>query len=142
MNTKLDKCLKRGLIKAFSRGPALTKKEIENAELDLEAAKISLKEKNYKWATIQSYYSMFHSARGLLYAKSYREKSHQCLIEAIRVFYVEEEKLGFWLIEALQQAKVLRENADYYGEFTEEKAKDLIDKAQEFLSKAREILLM
>lgn len=140
MNTKFDKCFKKGLIKNFSRGPALTKKEIKSAKLDLEAAGISLGQGNYKWAIIQSYYSMFHSARALLYAKSYREKSHQCLIEAIRAFYVDEKKIGFWLVEALQQAKALRENADYYGEYSEEKARELVGKAREFLDRAQEIV--
>jgi len=39
---------------------------------------------------------MFHSARALLCSNSLREKSHA------------------WLIEALQKAKRLREEADYY----------------------------
>jgi uncharacterized protein (UPF0332 family) len=140
MNTNFDKCLKNGLIREFSRGPALTEKELENAKLDLETAKVTLEQKNYKWATIQTYYSMFHSARALLYTKSYRERSHQCLLEAIRNFYVEEKKIGFWLVEALQEARILRENADYYGEFTKEKAEELVEKAGEFLNRARKIL--
>ena len=85
---------------------------------------------------------MFHSARALLYAKSYREKSHWCLIEAIRNFYVKEGKIGFWSIEALEKAKVLREEADYYGEFTEENAKELLNKGKEFFNKAKEILVI
>jgi uncharacterized protein (UPF0332 family) len=140
MNTNFDKCLKNGLIREFSRGPALIRKELKNAKLDLETAKATLEQKNYKWATIQTYYSMFHSARALLYTKSYRERSHQCLLEAIRNFYVEEKKIGFWLVEALQEARILRENADYYGEFTKEKAEELVEKAGEFLNRARKIL--
>lgn len=140
MNAKFEKCLKQGLIRQFSRGPALIKKELQNAKLDLNSAQESFDDKNYKWATIQTYYSMFHSARALLYAKSYREKSHWCLIEAIRNFYVVKGEIGFWLVEALQKAKTLREEADYYGEFTEEQAKELLDKAEEFLNKSKEIL--
>ncbi|MEI6846404.1 MAG: HEPN domain-containing protein [Candidatus Firestonebacteria bacterium] len=74
-------CLKRGKIKEFSRGKALVLKELASAESDLNIAKSTLKVKGYKWATIQSYYSMFHSARALLYSKDFREKSHYCLIE-------------------------------------------------------------
>lgn len=82
---------------------------------------------------------MFHSARALLYAKSYREKSHQCLIEAIRAIYLKKGLLDYTLVEALQKAKILREEADYYGEFTKENAEYLVNKAEEFLEKTREI---
>ena len=140
MNTKFENCLKRKSIRKFSRGPSLIKKEIENAELDINSAKESSKTKNYKWTIIQTYYSMFHSARALLYNKGYREKSHFCLIEAIRNFYVNEGEVGFWLVEALQKAKIMREGADYYGEFTKENAIDLINSAKDFLTKSKELL--
>ncbi len=140
MNTKFENCLKRKSIREFSRGPALVKREIENAELDINSAKESSKTKNYKWTIIQTYYSMFHSARALLYNKGYREKSHFCLIEAIRNFYVNEGEVGFWLVEALQKAKIMREGADYYGEFTKENAIDLINSAKDFLTKSKELL--
>lgn len=139
-NPDFEDCLKKGKIKEFSRGKSLIEKEIESAEFDLSAAKESLKDKNYKWATIQTYYSMFHSARALLYNKNYREKSHYCLIQAIRTLYVEKGLVGHGLIEALQKAKTLREGADYYSEFSKEGADDLIEKAKEFLSKVKEIL--
>lgn len=71
-----EDCLKKGKIREFSRGKVLVKKELEGAMFDLQAAEDSLRGKNYKWATIQTYYSMFHSARALLYIKNYRERSH------------------------------------------------------------------
>jgi uncharacterized protein (UPF0332 family) len=55
-------------------------KEIEAAQTDLQDAHDSLQVNKFKWATIQSYYSMFHSARSLLYRKGYREKSHFALL--------------------------------------------------------------
>lgn len=140
MNTKFQKCLQKGLIKTFSNGEVLVKKELEGAKLDLGSAKKSFTEKNYKWATIQLYYSMFHSARALLYAKNYREKSHACLIEAIRNFYTQKGEIGFWLIEALQKAKTLREEADYHGEFTKEQAQDLLKNAKEILARSKQLL--
>jgi len=139
-DSKFNECLRYGRVRHFSRGPDLVEKELENAQLDLKAAKESLQKENYKWAIIQTYYSMFHAARGLLYSRGYREKSHQCLIEAIRNFYVEKGEIGFWLVETLQEAKTLRENADYYGEFNQTQAKMLIQRAKEFLQKSREVL--
>lgn len=139
MENKFQKCLERKRIIPFSRGTRLVIKELELAGFDLTRAKASFQAKDYKWTTIQTYYSMFHSARALLYAKSYREKSHQCLIEAIRAIYLKKGLLDYTLVEALQKAKILREEADYYGEFTKENAEYLINKAEEFLEKTREI---
>jgi len=90
MNPEFEGCLKSQKIKLFSRGKILADKELKVAVSDLGQAKITFKNDNYKWATIQCYYSMFHSARALLYIKNYRERSHHCLIVAIRALYVKE----------------------------------------------------
>ena len=139
-NPNFEDCLKKGKIREFSRGKVLVKKELKNAELDFKSAQESLKDKNYKWATIQTYYSMFHGARALLYNKNYREKSHYCLIKAIRALYIDKGLVGYWLIEVLQKAKTLREGADYYSEFNKEGAEDLIEKTKEFLERVKEVL--
>lgn len=140
MSQKFKKCLERGRIKKFSRGKVLYKKELKLAHEDLKIAKDSFKAKNYKWSIIQTYYSMFHSARALLYKKNYREKSHFCLIEAIRTLYVEENKLSVLLLEGLIEAKNLREAADYYGDYSKINAEKMIKKACNFLDKVEEIL--
>jgi uncharacterized protein (UPF0332 family) len=114
MNPEFERCLRSQKIKVFSRGRMLADKELKVAASDLEQAKITFKNDNYKWSTIQCYYSMFHSARALLYIKNYRERSHHCLIVAIRTLYVEEKLLPLHLIEGLEKAKTLRESADYY----------------------------
>jgi uncharacterized protein (UPF0332 family) len=54
----------------------LVLKEMAAAKADLKDAKESLKIGKSKWATIQGYYSMFHSARALLYDKGFREKMY------------------------------------------------------------------
>ncbi|MFP3984661.1 MAG: HEPN domain-containing protein [Candidatus Bathyarchaeia archaeon] len=46
-------------------------KEIEGAESDLETARNSLKDENFKWAIVQGYYSIFYAARALLYSKGF-----------------------------------------------------------------------
>ena len=84
---------------------------------------------------------MFHAARALLYNQGYRERSHYCLVVGIRELYVNKNLLSHTLLEALQLGKTLRENADYYAEFSQAGAKDMLDKAREFLEKAGEILL-
>jgi hypothetical protein len=67
MTIEYDDCLKGGKIKPFSRGPTLATKEIETAESDLTRAHKTHGEADYKWATIQTYYSMFHSASNIVF---------------------------------------------------------------------------
>jgi len=141
MTIEYDDCMKRGKIKPFSRGPTLAAKEIEAAESDLNRAHKTHSEADYKWATIQTYYSMFHSARALLYAKSLREHSHYCLVAAIKTLYVETKIIPLHILEGFQQAKDLREEADYYNRWSQAGCEKLIKLAGEFLGIAKSIIL-
>jgi uncharacterized protein (UPF0332 family) len=105
--------------------------------LDLKDAKDSLKRKKFKWATIQGYYSMFHSARALIFSKGYREKSHYALLLALRELF--EEKLEN-TIERFEEAMDLREEADYGLRFSEEGAIAVIKGAKRFIEKTKAIL--
>lgn len=137
---EFQKCLENKKIRSFPKGKTLVSKELEIATEDWKAAKESLTKKNYKWSTIQSYYSMFHAARALLYNQGYRERSHYCLVVGIRELYVNKNLLSHTLVEALQLGKTLRENADYYADFSQTGAENMLDKAKEFLEKTKEIL--
>lgn len=128
---EFDDCLKKGKIVRFP--PA---RELQTAREDLLTSRQSLKHKNYKWATVQAYYTMFHAARTLLYHKGYREKSHYCLILAMKVFYVSEGVLEMRLVESLQMAKAMREGADYENTFDPKSATALVGQAEEFLKVA------
>jgi len=135
-----EECLKRGKIKEFSQGQFLVQKELATAEKDLLDGQEGLQREKYKWTVIQSYYAMFHTARALLYAKNYREKSHFGLIIAIRHLYVETEELSVYFIESLQKGKDLREDADYYDDWSKIGAEEMLALAKEFLTKTKEIL--
>jgi len=140
MTLEYDNCLKKGKIKTFSRGKALAPKEIETAMTDLARARKTFKEGDYKWATIQIYYSMFHSARALLYSNNLREHSHFCLIAAIRTLFVDTGKIPGHFIEALQEAKNLREDADYYNRWSKQGCEKLLETAEELLSTVKNIV--
>ena len=140
MNPEFERCLRSQKIKVFSRGKTLADKELKVAASDLEQAKITFEDDNYKWATIQCYYSMFHSARALLYIRNYRERSHHCLIVAIRVLYVEKKLLPLHLIEGLQKAKTLRESADYYDQWSKMGVETILKIAEEFLNHSIQLI--
>ena len=133
-------CLNKRKIVKFAPAKKLTSRELKVAEEDLKAASESLNAGKEKWATVQTYYAMFHTARALLYSKGYREKSHYCLIAAIKALFVAEGLLDLNLVEAFAMAKVLRENADYDNEYSKESAASLVEKTKKFLTAGKRIL--
>ena len=137
---EFQRCAKEGKIKEFSGAKGLFTKELKVAESDLSAAKKGFESEQWKWCTIQAYYSMFHTARALLYSKGYREKSHYCLRIAIEALFVSTGKLNEKFIDALQTAKQMRENADYEENFSEVGARKLVKLAEEFIVETKKIL--
>ena len=75
---------------------------------------------------------MFHSARALLLSRGYAEKSHYCLLVGFREFFgMTPEGRRFAL--AIEQARILRENADYHADFSEESARSTESLDKEFV---------
>jgi uncharacterized protein (UPF0332 family) len=140
MSLAYHDCLRKGKIRPFSRGRALAAKELGSAESDLHRAEATSREGDFKWATIQLYYSMFHAARALLYTLNLREQSHFCLIVAIQTLFVERGLLPGVLLEGFKEAKNLREDADYYGRWTKTGCERLIKSARRFLHSSKRIL--
>ena len=69
----LQRCLRAGRIVRVTPSVPMIEKELDAAQLDLETAEGSLSRDNAKWASVQAYYSMFHSAKALVLWKGYRE---------------------------------------------------------------------
>jgi uncharacterized protein (UPF0332 family) len=113
-------------------------KEIVSSEYDLGKSKNSFEGKDYKWAIIQAYYSIFHAARALIYSKGYREKSHRACLVALKEVFL--DSLGEERIKDLEEAMDLRKSADYGSAYTDEDARNLVGKAEDFLENAKRIL--
>ena len=116
----------------------LVMKEINTADSDLQEARISFDNKKFKWATIQGYYSMFHSGRALIYSKGFREKSHRSLLKAIRDLYSNE--IDPSMFDDFDDAMDLREEADYGLTFSEKGASEVITSADKFLTEVKKVL--
>lgn len=140
MSSEFERCIEKAKIVAFQKGPSLVSKELNSATEDLSSSKESFERENYKWATIQAYYSMFHTSRALIYNKKYREKSHYCLVIALEHLYLEKGLIEKGFIESLTLGKDLRESADYRSIFSKEGADNLIKMADQFLTTAKKLL--
>lgn len=132
-------CEKGRLIK-FDKGPRLASKELKEAAGDLQEAKDRLTHQRFKYATITAYYSMFHSARAMLYSKGYREKSHYYLLVALHHLFVANGLVTERLARLFLDAMTLREEADYHGDFSKEGAESVIDGAEEMLKIAGKVI--
>ena len=138
INTEIQRLLnERKLMKAKISSDMISK-EIGAAATDLSDAKDSLQRSKFKWATIQGYYSMFHSARALLYSKGLREKSHFALFLALRALFSNEIENS--LIRQFEECMNLRQEADYGLSFSETGASESIDGAEKLLARSKEIL--
>ena len=143
MNWQLEfeRCLdKRWLVK-MHEARHLVIKELRVALDDLNEAENSYQRDGYKWSTIQSYYAMFHAARALLYSREYREKSHHCLSVAVRYLFVSQGVLDEKLIDDMDDARALREDADYRAEFSSTGAWHNLNAAKRLVDRAKELLV-
>jgi len=135
-----ERCIKERRLIKIKPSKEMTQKELDSAEYDLQRARNSLEEEDFKWAAVQSYYSMFHAAKALVLKEGYREKSHFCLIIALRELYVKEDKLNAEMIENLELCMSLRHEADYGLTYHQESAETAIKYAEDFLNNALKIL--
>lgn len=140
MRITFKDCLTKKRIFRFEPAKHLVRLEIEDAESDLHSAKEELAKSGFKWATIKGYYSMFHSARALLYSCGYRERGHYCLYLAVKEFFVKEKKLDLALAEEFNNCMILREEADYRRKFSQKGASATIKSAERLLKAAKDIL--
>ena len=119
MSYKFQDCLsRRGVVKRPA-SRATVERELTEAKGDLDSAKKSLLESDFKWTIIKAYYSMFHACKSLLFSAGYVEKSHECLIAAIEELFTDRGILPPAIVSDLRRAKTAREAADYgltYGE--------------------------
>ena len=60
----IDELVKKNKLKKGIFSEEMYKKEFAISQKDLETSKKSFEDRNYKWAIIQAYYSIFHAARG------------------------------------------------------------------------------
>ena len=134
MNEDFRECLRKKKLIKFPLAKTFVDREIVEAKRDLISAEKCFRDQNYKWATIQAYFSMFHSARSLIYKEGYREKSHFCLMAALKTLYLNKGLINHKIIEDIQLGKRMREGADYHADFSREGAEALIKAAKNFLS--------
>jgi len=116
------------------------KKEFRVGEKDLESAKESFENENYKWATIQAYYAIFHIVRALVYKEGYREESHTALKYIFRELYIKTKKLPISIYYSLENGMNLREMADYKETYSKIGAENIITSVSKAIEKVKKLI--
>lgn len=132
----MDECIREGFLKRVQPDKKLVRKEFEESEYDLKKAKDSLESRDFKWAAIKAYYSMFHSARAALFSLGYREKKHFA-VEIVLEELVKKGLLESAYLDYFSAAMEARESADYRYEYSEGTAEDMIEYAEKFLEEMK-----
>ncbi|MFN4132915.1 MAG: HEPN domain-containing protein [Candidatus Hadarchaeales archaeon] len=112
---------------------------MRESRMDFLDSQASFKAKKFKWAIIQCYYSIFHSARAVLFSFGLKERSHAALALFLEDL-VKKGKLEPKYANDFKAAMFTRESADYQAEYSRERAEELIEIAKEFNRKMRELV--
>jgi uncharacterized protein (UPF0332 family) len=123
---RVDDLLQKGKLKKAIVSKEMYEKEFNIAVKDLESAKKSFHDENYKWATIQAYYAVFHAARALLFKSGYREESHFALKVAFKELFIDTHELPASVYNTLERGMDLREMADYKETYSKTGAEALL----------------
>lgn len=139
MTATFEDCVKEGLIKPFPIDPVGIERELTGSQHDLNAARDNVSGGEYLWAIVQSYYSMFHAARAILYSEGYREKSHRC-IEIFLKKLVSDGRIDQRYADDFTAVRHMREMANYDLAYSRENAEVSLRNASEFTERMRSML--
>jgi uncharacterized protein (UPF0332 family) len=117
----------------------LIEKEINEARYDLKSAESSISQGNYKWAIVQSYYSMFHAFRGLLFSRGYKEKSHSGLKYAIKSLFVNNGIISENTFAGFDFAMKAREMANYNYVYDKKLANSIFESTRNLINELEDL---
>lgn len=124
--SKVDELISKGKLKRAVISKEMYEKEFNISGKDLSAAKKSFDDENYKWATIQAYYAIFHAIRAMIYMAGIREESHAALKSAFKELYVDTGIASAKVYSTFERGMDLREMADYKETYSKSGAEALI----------------
>ena len=108
----------------------------------LNTAKLLRKEGYLRSAVDRAYYGMYHAAIAALLNKGIVTKTHKGLHQQFNKEYIKSGLLDAEMGKFLQRAYILRQQSDYEiaSSLDDNQAEELVDKAEEFITKLQETL--
>jgi uncharacterized protein (UPF0332 family) len=127
-----------GMIKEIKPDKELVDKEFKEADYDIDKARTAYDEKDYKWAIVKAYYSVFHSAKGIMISMGYTEKAHIGIAEFLNILSKNGKLEGRYVVD-FKAAMSARQGADYQYDYSEDKAQAIISLAEEFIDQMEQL---
>jgi uncharacterized protein (UPF0332 family) len=134
----IEKFVKEGSLRRIEPSPQLSSKEFKEANYDLGRAEEALKNRDFKWAIVKSYYSMFHAAKCILFLLGLKEKAHFVVGEVLEMLS-KEGKLEAQYVDDFRAGMSCREGADYHYDYSEESARQVVGMAKEFVNRMKRL---
>ena len=133
-------CLSKGMIRKDKHASERVNKSLEIAKRFLASSKKNIDIDESEMSEIASYNSIFHSSRALLFSKGYTERSHICVILALKGLYKNNPELND-LLNTFDKIRISRHNIQYGGILIDtEEAEFVYNFAKQFLEKTKSIV--
>jgi len=112
------------------------------ADRFLRTAKLVFNDGDLRSACDRAYYAVFQAATAALTSKGITAKTHRGLKNQFSKEFIKTKQIEEKFIQALEEAFDARQSSNYelYAQFGEEGVKGIIEKAESFVSKIREML--
>src|SRR3989338_399282 len=138
----LNQLIGEGLIRPIPKSNQKAEESVRTAESLLKEAKNNFGSKALKSCIISSYLAMFHSARAILFANGFREKSHFAVARFLESKYAKAGLLEEKWVQMLDHSREARHDDQYSTSFivTEQEAKSALDSAKRVIERMKELL--
>ncbi len=136
---EIDDLIREGYLSRVPVDRELVLKELKEAENDLKGSMAALRLKDFKWAIIKGYYSMFHAARALLFSLGLKERRHFAVGMVLEELS-KKGKIQSRYVNDFRAAMSSREDADYRYTYQPDTAIYIADIAEEFLKRIKTLL--
>lgn len=137
MNIK--KAVEEGFLERVKPDKELVDKEISESDYDFDKSKSAFEEEDYKWCIIQSYYSVFHSAKAVLFMLGLKERKHFAINIVLEELNNKGEIESIY-VNDFKAAASAREDADYHYSYSKSSAEHMLEIAEEFNDKMKELI--
>lgn len=118
----------------------LAKKELGESLSELKRAKKAFSDNDEKLVITSSYYSMFHSAKALLFKLGWRERRSHGAILIVLEDLNKKGKLETRFLNYYRSTMNAREAADYHYTSSSEVARGCLSRAEEFSKEMKRLL--
>jgi len=113
--------------------------KLEKASERLSTARLLFENERYEAAVSRTYYGMFHAAKALLETEGSSPKTHAGVNSELGKLF--RDRIDLELLREFSRIQEIRQDADYgtLSEFSKEQVEDILETAEKFISRAREL---